>query len=251
MTMKPITADVVVVERKNNMSNMEDNFDIPDKEHYERFANELRDKLAEMKSLGLEDFSHLVTQGGVTISGIGLYYPAEVNDEGLTERNSKNGRYHMPTADSIEGMQWVTKHLWQNRMKDFALGCMMFAIKMLDEIIEGETDDTMIRESFAKDNPNVENPTQYQLAQQLMQDVIALIFKSEKAFFAMYKQVLEHEEPELVVIGDPRTVSNIVSGGYTSEALNKEEVLRDMNKPITDTDIEKFLSEVMKKDEEE
>jgi len=45
-------------------------------------------------------------------------------------------------------------------------------------------------------------------------------------------------------------VSSIIQGGYTSDTISKEEVLEGMKQKVTDKDIEKFLNEVMKEEEE-
>ena len=55
-----------------------------------------------------------------------------------TKPSRRNDRYHVASADLIETMKWVTKHLWQNRMKDFATGVMLFASNMIAEMSDGQ-----------------------------------------------------------------------------------------------------------------
>ena len=70
-------------------------------------------------------------------------------------------------------------------------------------------------------------------------------------FQKMYEQVINHEEPELITIGDIRTVSSIIQGGYTSDTITKEEALEGMSGKVTDKDIAKFLQEITKNNKKE
>ena len=138
-------------------------------------------------------------------------------------------------------------------MKDFATGVMLFASNMIAEMSEGEHSDVLIRskELFKAEFPNDKEPSDFMLASYVIQLVLEMILENEKAFGKMYEQVTLHEEPELVAIGDIRTVSAIIAGGYTSDTITKEEAIDSMTKKVTDKDIERFLQEVSKNAESE
>ena len=74
--------------------------------------------------------------------------------------------------------------------------------------------------------------------------------KNKAPFQKMYEQVLNHEEPELITIGDIRTVSSSYRC-YTSDTITKEEALDGMSNTVTDKDIEKFLQQITKNNKKE
>lgn len=232
---------------------MSDKFEMPSEDKYNEFAEQMVQKIENAERLGLKDFSKLTALTQLEMQGIGMFYPAEVDEDGNTKPSRRNGKYHIASSDTIETMKWVEKHLWQNRMKDFATGVMLFASNMIAEMSEGEHSDVLIRskELFKAEFPNDKEPSDFMLASYVIQLVLEMILENEKAFGKMYEQVTLHEEPELVAIGDIRTVSAIIAGGYTSDTITKEEAIDSMGKKVTDKDIERFLQEVSKNAESE
>ena len=232
---------------------MSDKFEMPSEDKYNEFAEQMVQKIENAERLGLKDFSKLTALTQLEMQGIGMFYPAEVDEDGNTKPSRRNGKYHIASSDTIETMKWVEKHLWQNRMKDFATGVMLFASNMIAEMSEGEHSDVLIRskELFKAEFPNDKEPSDFMLASYVIQLVLEMILENEKAFGKMYEQVTLHEEPELVAIGDIRTVSAIIAGGYTSDTITKEEAIDSMGKKVTDKDIERFLQEISKNAESE
>jgi len=233
---------------------MSDKFEMPSEDKYNEFAEQMTEKIENAERLGLKDFSKLTALTQLEMQGIGMFYPAEVDEDGNTKPSRRNGKYHIASSDVIETMKWVEKHLWQNRMKDFATGVMLFASNMIAEMSEGEHSEVLMqsKQLFKAEFPNDKEPSDFMLASYVVQLVLEMILENEKAFGKMYKQVTTiHEEPELITIGDIRTVSAIVSGGYTSDTISKEEVLEGIKSKVTDKDIEKFLKEVSENAESE
>ena len=72
--------------------------------------------------------------------------------------------------------------------------------------------------------------------------------KRTKHHFKAVRTSTIHEEPELITIGDIRTVSAIY--GYTSDTITKE-ALDGMGNTVTDKDIEKFLQQISKNNKKE
>ena len=245
---------MVVVEQENKM----DKFEMPDYDKYSEFTEEMGKKMEDAERLGLKDFSKVTALSGFTMQGIGMFYPAHVNENDETEPNTRNDRYHVASADLIETMQWVTKHLWQNRMKDFATGTVLFAANMLVEIGDGQHKELVAKslDNFKKEFPDEAEPNDFVQASYILLSILEMLLddKNKAPFQKMYEQVLNHEEPELITIGDIRTVSSIIQGGYTSDTITKEEALDGMSNTVTDKDIEKFLQQITKnnkKQEEE
>lgn len=234
---------------------MSDKFEMPSEDKYNEFAEQMQEKVEHAERLGLKDFSKLTALTQLEMQGIGMFYPAEIDEDGNTKANSRNGKYHIASSDVIETMKWVEKHLWQNRMKDYATGVMLFASNMIAEMSEGEHNEVLkqSKELFKAEFPDDKEPSDFMLASYVVQLVLEMILENEKAFGKMYEQVTIHEETELITIGDIRTVSAIVQGGYTSDTVTKEEALESLQKKVTDKDIEKFLQEISKnaKSEEE
>ena len=249
MMMKPTIADVVVVERK--VMGNKDDFTMPSGDQYDEFKEGMEKLVNRAQELGLEDFTHKLALSSMKVQGIGMFYPGLVDENDNTEPSPKNGKYHLPANDVVKAMQWVEEHLWQNRMKDFATGVIMFAANLLMEMSSGEH--TSLKadaiSAYKEEHPN-EKPDDFAIASYTIVTCLELIMTNQSAFRKMYEQVVEHEEPELITIGDPRTVSSIIQGGYTSDTISKEEVLEGMKQKVTDKDIEKFLNEVMKDEEE-
>jgi len=233
---------------------MSDKFEMPSEDKYNEFAEQMVEKIENAERLGLKDFSKLTALTQLEMQGIGMFYPAEVDEDGNTKPSRRNGKYHIASSDTIETMKWVEKHLWQNRMKDFATGVMLFASNMIAEMSEGEHNEVLMqsKQLFKAEFPNDKEPSDFMLASYVIQLVLEMILENEKAFGKMYKQVTTvHEEPELITIGDIRTVSAIVQGGYTSDTVTKEEAIESLQKTVTDKDIEKFLKEVTENEESE
>lgn len=232
---------------------MSDKFEMPSEDKYNEFAEQMVQKVENAERLGLKDFSKLTALTQLEMQGIGMFYPAEVDEDGNTKPSRRNGKYHIASSDTIETMKWVEKHLWQNRMKDFATGVMLFASNMIAEMSEGEHSDVLKRSKqlFKAEFPNDKEPSDFMLASYVVQLVLEMILENEKAFAKMYEQVTLHEETELVTIGDIRTVSAIIAGGYTSDTITKEEAIESMGKKVTDKDIERFLQEISKNAESE
>jgi hypothetical protein len=234
---------------------MSEKFEMPSEDKYNEFAEQMVEKVENAERLGLKDFSKLTALTQLEMQGIGMFYPAEVDEDGNTKPSRRNGKYHIASSDTIETMKWVEKHLWQNRMKDFATGVMLFASNMIAEMSEGEHSDVLMQSKklFKQEFPNDKEPSDFMLASYVITLVLEMILENEKAFGKMYEQVTLHEETELVTIGDIRTVSAIIAGGYTSDTITKEEAIDSMGKKVTDKDIEKFLQEISKnaKSEEE
>ena len=234
---------------------MSGKFEMPSEDKYNEFAEQMVEKIENAERLGLKDFSKLTALTQLEMQGIGMFYPAEVDEDGNTKPSRRNGKYHIASSDTLETMKWVEKHLWQNRMKDFATGVMLFASNMIAEMSEGEHSDVLMQSKklFKAEFPNDKEPSDFMLASYVIQLVLEMILENEKAFARMYEQVTIHEETELVTIGDIRTVSAIIAGGYTSDTITKEEAIDSMSKKVTDKDIEKFLQEISKnaKSEEE
>jgi hypothetical protein len=234
---------------------MSEKFEMPSEDKYNEFAEQMVEKIENAERLGLKDFSKLTALTQLEMQGIGMFYPAEVDEDGNTKPSRRNGKYHIASSDTIETMKWVEKHLWQNRMKDFAAGVMLFASNMIAEMSEGEHSDVLMQSKklFKQEFPNDKEPSDFMLASYVITLVLEMILENEKAFGKMYEQVTLHEETELVTIGDIRTVSAIIAGGYTSDTITKEEAIDSMGKKVTDKDIEKFLQEISKnaKSEEE
>ena len=234
---------------------MSEKFEMPSEDKYNEFAEQMVQKIENAERLGLKDFSKITALTQLEMQGIGMFYPAEVDEDGNTKPSRRNGKYHIASSDTLETMKWVEKHLWQNRMKDFATGVMLFASNMIAEMSEGEHSEVLkqSKQLFSAEFPNDKEPSDFMLASYVIQLVLEMILENEKAFGKMYEQVTIHEEPELVTIGDIRTVSAIIAGGYTSDTITKEEAIESMGKKVTDKDIEKFLQEISKnaKSEEE
>ena len=218
----------------------------PDGDDFKEFSEQMQQQMENAERLGLEDFSRTFTMGKMKTQGIGFFYPALVDEDDNTKPNDRNGKYHMVADDVIDTMKWVERHLWQNRMRDFATGVMMFAANMLHEMARGDHEELLIQAKalYKKEFPDKE-PNDFELAAQTLYNILEMLNENPKAVSKIYRQVLMHEEPELITIGDPRTVSSIIQGGYTSDTISKEEVLKGMKQKISDKDIEKFLSEVM------
>lgn len=232
---------------------MSEKFEMPSEDKYNEFAEQMVEKVENAERLGLKDFSKLTALTQLEMQGIGMFYPAEVDEDGNTKPSKRNGKYHIASSDTIETMKWVEKHLWQNRMKDFAAGVMLFASNMIAEMSEGEHNEVLMqsKQLFKEEFPNDKEPSDFMLASYVIQLVLEMILGNEKAFGKMYEQVTLHEETELVTIGDIRTVSAIIAGGYTSDTITKEEAIESMGKKVTDKDIERFLQELSKNAESE
>ena len=232
---------------------MSDKFEMPSEDKYSEFAEQMSEKMEHARRLGLKDFSNLTALTDLEMQGIAIYYPADVDEDGNTRPNIRNGKYHIASSDAIETMKWVEKHLWQNRMKDLATGVMMFASEMILEMAEGEHNEVLQQSKamYKAEFPDKEEPSDIVICSYVVKLVLEMILENKKAFGKLYQQVLVHEEPELLTIGDIRTVSAIVNGGYTSDTISKEEVLEGIKSKVTDKDIERFLKEVSKNAESE
>jgi len=134
----------------------------------------------------------------------------------------------------------------------------LFAANMLVEIGDGQHKELVAKslDNFKKEFPDEAEPNDFVQASYILLSILEMLLddKNKAPFQKMYEQVLNHEEPELITIGDIRTVSSIIQGGYTSDTITKEEALDGMSNTVTDKDIEKFLQQITKnnkKQEEE
>ena len=71
---------------------------------------------------------------------------------------------------------------------------------------DGQHEDlvSQAKEQYKKAFPDKE-PNDFDLAAQTLFDVLEMLNQNPRAVTKIYQQVLRHEEPELLVIGDNRT----------------------------------------------
>lgn len=234
------------------------NKDFPSPDEYEDFAKEIKTQMEQAEAMGLKDFSKLTVLNKLTTQGVAMYYPAVEDEEtGDIVPNHMNGKYHIASMDTIDTITWIEKAIWQERIKDFTVGTVMFIMKELREankkIIEGNRSEMidMAIASIKEANKTDDEPTMLEVAEWVCGNVLNFILEDKSAFTRLYKQVLIHTEPSLIAVGDIRGIASIIEGGYTNGVTKEEAVDMMNNSKLNDKDIENFFKEVLSKKEEE
>lgn len=231
--------------------------DNPDE--YEQFARMMDAKMKKAEEHGLESIAKAVAMTELDLFGAAIFYDPDIDDDGKATPNENNQRFHVGAQDTIGAMKFIEDYIWQRRMKDFAFGVTAFMSQVIKDVRDKRTPaDNQILEhvSHLMEDEGIDSGNTYEVCLFIMQVVMSMMMQDGKTFSMMYKQVVEHEEPQMIALGYPQSIASIIEGYSTRDPKDMRHP-SNMDMSLTDEDIQNFLKEVMpnkndkKKNEEE
>lgn len=228
-------------------------------EEYEQFARMMDAKMKKAEEHGLESIANGLSMTEIDLFGVGIFYDPDKDEDGNAVGNEDNRRFHVGAQDTIGAMQFVEAYIWQRRMKDFAFGVTAFMQQVIKDVRDKRTPaDNQILEhvSHLMEDEGIDSMDTYEVCLFIMQVVMSMMMQDGKTFSMMYKQVVEHEEPQMIALGYPQSIASIIEGYQNADPTDMRHP-SNMDMSLTDEDIQNFLREVMpnkkdnKKNEEE
>jgi len=231
--------------------------DNPDE--YEKFARIMDAKMKKAEEHGLESIANGLSMTELDLFGVGIFYDPDKDDDGKAVGNKNNRRFHVGASDTIGAMKFIEDYIWQRRMKDFAFGVTAFMQQVIKDVRDKRTaTDNQILEHVLHlmEHEGIDSSNQYEVCLFIMEIIIGMMMQDGKTFSMMYKQVVEHEEPQMIALGYPQSIASIIEGYNEADPTDMRHP-SNMDMSLTDEDIQNFLREVMpnkkdnKKNEEE
>ena len=226
---------------------------------YEQFARMMDAKMKKAEEWGLESISNGLAMTELDLFGVGIFYDPDKDEDGKAVGNSDNRRFHVGAQDTIGAMKFIEDYIWQRRMKDFAFGVTAFMSQVIKDVRDKRTPaDNQILEhvTHLMEDEGIDSGDTYEVCLFIMQVVMSMMMSDSKTFSMMYKQVVEHEEPQMIALGYPQSIASIIEGYKDADPTDMRHP-SNMDMSLTDEDIQNFLKEVMpnkknnKKNEEE
>jgi len=236
-----------------------DDFMRDNSDEYERFARMMDAKMRKAEEHGLESIANGVAMTELDLFGVGIWYDPDKDEDGKAVENTDNRRFHVGAQDTIGAMKFIEDFIWQRRMKDFAFGVTAFMSQVIKDVRDKRTPtDNQILEHVINtmEQEGINSGNTYEVCLFIMNVVMSMMMQDGKTFSMMYKQVVEHEEPQMIALGYPQSIASIIEGYKDADPTDIRHP-SNMDMSLTDEDIQNFLKEVMpnkndkKKNEEE
>jgi len=236
-----------------------DDFMRDNSDEYERFARMMDAKMRKAEEHGLESIANGVAMTELDLFGVGIWYDPNRDEDGKAVGNTDNRRFHVGAQDTIGAMKFIEDFIWQRRMKDFAFGVTAFMSQVIKDVRDKRTPtDNQILEYVIHnmEQEGIDSGNTYEVCLFIMNVIMSMMMQDGKTFSMMYKQVVEHEEPQMIALGYPQSIASIIEGYKDADPTDIRHP-SNMDMSLTDEDIQNFLKEVMpnkndkKKNEEE